>query len=84
MSDRTKDAALARRLLGMLDLTTLNDSDDDQVIRALAANGVPQAQRLTANLSLRTLSLLFCPKSVSIGSLGTGTLRIVENWQAQY
>jgi deoxyribose-phosphate aldolase len=38
MSDAAKDAALARRLLGMLDLTTLNDSDDDQVIRALAVN----------------------------------------------
>ncbi|MGC1457596.1 MAG: deoxyribose-phosphate aldolase [Steroidobacteraceae bacterium] len=37
MSEPAKDAALARRLLGLLDLTTLNDSDDGQVIRALAA-----------------------------------------------
>ena len=38
MTDAANDAALARRLLGMLDLTTLNDSDDAQVVRALAAN----------------------------------------------
>ena len=37
MSEPAKDAALARRLLGLLDLTTLNDSDDGEVIRALAA-----------------------------------------------
>jgi deoxyribose-phosphate aldolase len=48
MSDRTKDAALARRLLGMLDLTTLNDSDDDQVIRALAANAATPVGHVAA------------------------------------
>lgn len=37
MSEPAKHAALARRLLGLLDLTTLNDSDDGRVIRALAA-----------------------------------------------
>jgi deoxyribose-phosphate aldolase len=38
MTDTDNDAALARRLFGMLDLTTLNDSDDAQVVRALAAH----------------------------------------------
>ena len=38
MMDAANDAALARRLLGLLDLTTLNDSDDGQVVRALAAH----------------------------------------------
>jgi deoxyribose-phosphate aldolase len=37
MTDAANDAVLARRLLGLLDLTTLNDSDDGQVVRALAA-----------------------------------------------
>jgi hypothetical protein len=38
MTDTVNDAALASRLLGMLDLTTLNDGDDGAVVRALAAN----------------------------------------------
>ena len=37
MTDAATDALLARRLLGMLDLTTLSDGDDGQVVRALAA-----------------------------------------------
>jgi deoxyribose-phosphate aldolase len=43
MTDASQDAALARRLLGMLDLTTLNDADDGNVIRALAVNAVTPA-----------------------------------------
>ena len=37
MADTAKHVGLAQRLLGLLDLTTLNDSDDGQVVRALAA-----------------------------------------------
>ena len=38
MSDSAKDPTLARRLLGLLDLTTLNDSDGGPAVRALAVN----------------------------------------------
>jgi deoxyribose-phosphate aldolase len=38
MTDAAIDAALARRLFGLLDLTTLNDSDDGRVVRALATH----------------------------------------------
>jgi deoxyribose-phosphate aldolase len=48
MNESAKDPALARRLLGMLDLTTLNDSDDGQVIRALAAHAATPAGRVAA------------------------------------
>jgi deoxyribose-phosphate aldolase len=48
MSTTAKDAALARRLLGMLDLTTLNDADDGTVVRALAANAATPAGRVAA------------------------------------
>jgi deoxyribose-phosphate aldolase len=37
MADTANAVALAQRLLGLLDLTTLNDSDDGQTVRALAA-----------------------------------------------
>lgn len=48
MTDAANDAALARRLLGMLDLTTLNDSDDAQVVRALAANAATPVGHVAA------------------------------------
>jgi len=48
MTDANKDAALARRLLGMLDLTTLNDTDDAQVIRRLAANAATPVGHVAA------------------------------------
>jgi deoxyribose-phosphate aldolase len=48
MSDPAKDAALARRLLGLLDLTTLNESDDDEVVRALAANAATPVGHVAA------------------------------------
>jgi deoxyribose-phosphate aldolase len=48
MTDTANDAALARRLLGMLDLTTLNDGDDAAVIQALAANAATPLGRVAA------------------------------------
>jgi deoxyribose-phosphate aldolase len=48
MTETAKDAALARRLLGMLDLTTLNDGDDGAVIRALAATAATPAGHVAA------------------------------------
>ena len=48
MSAPAQDAILARRLLGMLDLTTLNDNDDGQVIRALAQYAATPAGRVAA------------------------------------
>jgi deoxyribose-phosphate aldolase len=48
MADAVNDPALARRLLGLLDLTTLNDSDDGQVVRALAAYAATPLGRVAA------------------------------------
>lgn len=48
MTEAVNDAALARRLLGMLDLTTLNDSDDGQVVRALATHAATPVGRVAA------------------------------------
>jgi deoxyribose-phosphate aldolase len=48
MADSAKDVALAQRLLGLLDLTTLNDSDDGQVVRALAAYAATPLGRVAA------------------------------------
>ena len=48
MTDTANDAALARRLLGMLDLTTLNDGDDAAVVQALAANAATPLGRVAA------------------------------------
>ncbi|HTB68086.1 MAG TPA: deoxyribose-phosphate aldolase [Steroidobacteraceae bacterium] len=48
MTDAATDALLARRLLGMLDLTTLNDSDDGRVVRALAAYAATPVGRVAA------------------------------------
>ena len=48
MTDPHKDAVLARRLLGMLDLTTLNETDDAQVIRTLAVNAATAVGRVAA------------------------------------
>jgi deoxyribose-phosphate aldolase len=48
MTDTANDAALARRLLGMLDLTTLNDSDDGQVVRALAVHAATPVGHVAA------------------------------------
>jgi deoxyribose-phosphate aldolase len=48
MTDAANKADLARRLLGVLDLTTLNDGDDGQVIRALAANAATPAGHVAA------------------------------------
>jgi deoxyribose-phosphate aldolase len=47
-SDAQKEAALARRLLGMLDLTTLNDNDDAQSIRTLVANAATPVGHVAA------------------------------------
>jgi deoxyribose-phosphate aldolase len=48
MTDAANLAALARRLLGMLDLTSLNANDDAGVIRALAANAATSAGHVAA------------------------------------
>jgi len=48
MTDAARDAVLARRLLGMLDLTTLNDSDDGRIIRALAVNAATPVGHVAA------------------------------------
>jgi deoxyribose-phosphate aldolase len=48
MTDPHKDAVLARRLLGMLDLTTLNETDDAQVIRQLAVNAATPVGQVAA------------------------------------
>jgi deoxyribose-phosphate aldolase len=48
MSDPHKDAVLARRLLGMVDLTTLNEADDAEVIRKLAVNAATPVGRVAA------------------------------------
>jgi deoxyribose-phosphate aldolase len=48
MSDTAQDAVLAQRLLGMLDLTTLNDNDDGQVVRALAVYAATPLGRVAA------------------------------------
>ncbi|HTC53094.1 MAG TPA: deoxyribose-phosphate aldolase [Steroidobacteraceae bacterium] len=48
MSDAANTAALARRLLGMLDLTTLNDGDTGQVVRTLAASAATPVGRVAA------------------------------------
>ena len=43
-----KDAVLARRLLGMVDLTTLNETDDAEVIRKLAVNAATPVGHVAA------------------------------------
>jgi deoxyribose-phosphate aldolase len=48
MSAAANTAPLARRLLGMLDLTTLNDGDTDADVRALAANAATPVGRVAA------------------------------------
>ncbi len=48
MTDTAQDVALAQRLLGMLDLTTLNDHDDAQVVRALAVYAATPLGRVAA------------------------------------
>ncbi len=48
MTETVNDAALARRLLGMLDLTTLNDADDGAVIQAVAGNAATPLGRVAA------------------------------------
>jgi deoxyribose-phosphate aldolase len=48
MTEPHSDAILARRLLGMLDLTTLNDTDDAAVIRKLAVNAATPVGRVAA------------------------------------
>jgi deoxyribose-phosphate aldolase len=48
MTDAAADPALARRLLGVLDLTTLNDADDGAAVRALARNAATPAGRVAS------------------------------------
>ena len=48
MTDSHKDAVLARRLLGVLDLTTLNDTDDAEVIRKLAVHAATAVGHVAA------------------------------------
>ena len=48
VSAANRDAALARRLLGVLDLTTLNDEDDPETIRRLAGYAATPAGRVAA------------------------------------
>ena len=67
MTDPLKDAVLARRLLGMLDLTTLNETDDDETIRRLAVNAVTAVGHVAA---LCTWSRLIAPALVCL--TGTG------------
>jgi deoxyribose-phosphate aldolase len=57
MTDAANLAALARRLLGMLDLTSLNANDDAGVIRALAANAATSAGHVAALCTWPRLSL---------------------------
>lgn len=44
----TDPSVLARRLLGLLDLTSLNPTDDDNTVRALAAQAATPAGRVAA------------------------------------
>jgi deoxyribose-phosphate aldolase len=55
MSAAATDAVLARRLLSMLDLTSLNDSDTGQVIRALAVSAATPVGRVAALCTWATL-----------------------------
>ena len=67
MTDPHKDALLARRLLGMLDLTTLNEADDAEVIRKLAVNAVSPVGRVAA---LCTWSRLIADALASLKGTG--------------
>jgi deoxyribose-phosphate aldolase len=48
MSTAAKNAVLARRLLGMLDLTTLNDADTGEDVRVLAASAATPVGHVAA------------------------------------
>jgi deoxyribose-phosphate aldolase len=67
MTDLHKDAVLARRLLGMLDLTTLNEADDAEVIRKLAVNAATPVGRVAA---LCTWSRLIADALASLKGTG--------------
>ena len=67
MSDSHTDAVLARRLLGMLDLTTLNDTDDAEVIRKLAVNAASTVGHVAA---LCTWSRLIAAALASLKGTG--------------
>jgi deoxyribose-phosphate aldolase len=67
MSDPHRDAVLARRLLGMLDLTTLNDTDDAAVIRTLAVNAATAVGHVAA---LCTWSRLIAAALASLDGTG--------------
>lgn len=67
MTDSHKDAVLARRLLGMLDLTTLNDTDDAEVIRKLAVNAATAVGHVAA---LCTWSRLIADALASLKGTG--------------
>ena len=67
MTDPHKDAVLARRLLGMLDLTTLNETDDAQVIRTLAVNAATPWGKVAA---LCTWSRLIADALASLKGTG--------------
>jgi deoxyribose-phosphate aldolase len=67
MTDAHKDAVLARRLLGMLDLTTLNETDDAEVIRKLAVNAATAVGHVAA---LCTWSRLIAAALASLKGTG--------------
>jgi deoxyribose-phosphate aldolase len=78
MTDPHKDAVLARRLLGMLDLTTLNATDDAEVIRKLAVNAATAVGHVAA---LCTWSRLIAAALASLK--GTGVpVAVVANFPA--
>jgi deoxyribose-phosphate aldolase len=67
MTDSHKDAVLARRLLGVLDLTTLNDTDDAEAIRKLAVHAVTAVGHVAA---LCTWSRLIADALASLEGTG--------------
>jgi deoxyribose-phosphate aldolase len=75
MTDAANDTALARRLLGMLDLTTLNDNDDGQVVRALATHAATPVGHVAA---LCTWSRLIGDALVGLAGTGVPVAAVVN------
>jgi deoxyribose-phosphate aldolase len=93
MTATDNDAALARRLFGMLDLTTLNDSDDAQVVRALAAHAATPLGHVAAlctwsrliGAALDSLAGTGVPaaaQSASAVAAGAAEVDVVFPWRA--
>ena len=74
----TDTSSLAQRLLGLIDLTSLNDTDDDTSVRKVAALAVTPAGRVAA--------LCIWPRFIALGRKmlnGTGVpIAVVTNFPA--